>query len=1429
MTSITIPQGSSQATFQYEDTNSGAPTITVSESPSQGWAPGTQVETVTPGQAVRFMIDTPGAGNIGVDQTITIRANDGVNPSNVSANYEGDIVVTCTVAGITITPSTHSFTASDGGETTFTIGNKGNNSIACSTIYSVQEVINQDYKDVLNNVLVGNGGMIKSRNNSAQWFVEVYSSGATNGLSGLSSPDGINIWASGTAGRVIASTNSGVNWSTYSTGLASNLNGVYFVNASTGWAVGDSGNIVQSVNGGHSWSAQVSGTALRLRSVYFLNVSTGFAIGDSGTLLETINSGQTWQSASLGSGNLNKIYFCSDLLTGYIAADNGIIYKTSNGGATWAPQTTPVTSNLYSVNFFSPTFGYAAGACNTILNTSNGGQTWSLAVSTAAAPNYYGISFVGSNINAVTAVGANGSILQTNDGATWTMQAMSGASTPFVWNALVITNPVVQAPAAGLVQGKTNPGIYLGVLTTNSGASSVNQIIVKKFAASTCADTDITSINVYRDNNGNGVLDSGDTLVGGAPLLTDGNGNDFATINFPSSPLTFNGTTTYLLIMPQISQTASLGNTLGMELDFANTSNTNRFLGGSNGVNGIQFAQNNLPFVMPPFTIIPSSCTVEISVGNLSLTQVTQGQQNVPISSFTMITDRGRTPWQQLIIARNGINNRDTDIQSVNLFRSQDSSYAYNTLIATAAFGTTVAGYAYLNLPSPESNSQIGISNTTTNYYLLTANVSPTAAYYTPTADARFWLSFNMSTFSFILDGAGVNGVQCSTSSFISNQMRIQQALNTLTVTPASTQNQFVDQSQVAWLQTLQLSVQQAGAQVNVTKIHVTEIGTATDADVTSVQFYRGTDGTLNFNPAVDTLLGSGVLSSGKGDIILTTPEIISTPLPGFATYFIAASVYKRATPGDAIQLKINSTDISLAGINVVSPANFPIYTSTATIQYHRDWVNVTLADLSPREARVNDTGIVMAKMKLWVYCTAFVTNITLNLTGTGNASNIGAIKLYANTNNSDVFASTDTLIGSGTFNSLGVSTITLTTPLSVYDSSSTVFVAYDFNTNGAPQQTVGMGLSNSAFTTSPPEYGLNFQGGISGGYFQTGTVNLLDAKTPSVPQLALNVGYPGGIQYGGQTVYCSNQASNIGFAWQAQALNGIKQAQYAVASFSVFSTTSVPDLTSWSATSTATVLMQGLNLKHNTLYYLWVMAISKDGFERVTSAPVLIDLLPPSTPSGLTDTSPKASSVSALLAKSSVNTNKAPAISSYWVSWQPANDPVSGIWYYELQERSDTSPVWHTVSTTTVAEYSVVKNTATDESTFFYYRVSAMNYAGSLGSFSDASAAAYLSLPSGLVNELASYPNPFDSRKKSATITFVLNQDATVLLKIFDLFGKLVKEWQIAGTAGDNTSTWDGTDSGGRKVGAGMYILYVEVQGSNQTVKQRWKIGVIH
>ncbi|MBN1824250.1 MAG: DUF2341 domain-containing protein [Endomicrobiales bacterium] len=1398
LTTVTIPAGQSQATFQYRDSTSGTPTITADETPSAGWAAGEQVVTVNPAKAVQFTFEHDSSGSVGTDENVILKANDGYGSANVSEDYRGVVIVTCTVAGVTVNPSDYMLDASDLGQVTLAVGNKGDNSIAGPAVFTVTEVVDQDYRDVLDNLLVGDEGMVRGRDDSARWFLQRYSSGAGNGFFGMASPDGTNIWASGSNGLVYKSTDSGETWYSYSTTLSETLYGVYFVDVSTGWAVGAAGKIVKSTDSGFGWSEQTSNTAEKLNSVYFVNLSTGWAVGDNGAITKTVDSGANWAATTLGTENLNRVYFFDDN-NGYVVGDNGTIYNTANGGVSWSPQTSAIAENLRAVDFVSVSVGFIAGDNRTVMKTINGGSSWTLSLSTAATPDFYGVSFVGTVPDKVTAVGTSGSIYYTENGGTsWTPWTMTGTSSALNWNALVVSSAVVQATR--LVQGRTNQGVRVALRTMYSGSSSVSTIRVKKSAGSTCDDTDITSIKVYRDVNGDKTYDASDLYLGEAALSSGK-----ATI---SVSRTLTTTTDYWFIMPQVALTPSgLGKTFGISLEFV--PDTDRFLGAT----GVLFAQNGLPFTMTELEIIPSSCTLSVGVGNISPSEVKQGQRDVTISSFTMVADRGETPWREFVITRNGINNIDSDIEAVNVLQGPSLNIAEATVIGTAAFGTQSPGVARVTL-SPEPT----ITNSATSYFFVTADISPTAVYYTESSDARFWLSFAMTTSYFLLDAEGANGVSSNVSSFTSNQIRIRQAADTLVVTPVSQPAFDVEQSKTVSFIPAYLYVSESGGRVDITKIHVINSGTASDSDISSVSFWRDVDGNGSLNTAVDAELGSTALSSKEGDVVLTLPETITSQLASHATYFIAAAVSKTASVDSTVILSVNAGGITLAGADTVSSANFPLTSNAGTIKNFRDTVNVTFTSLAPREARVDEAGIAMAKIDLWAYCSAQMTKITFEYTGTGAVTSVSAVYLYRDSDGDGTYtAGTDALLGSGTFAGDGKCDITFAAPPTVYDSSYTVIAVYDFNGAATPQKTAGIALSDSSLIF-PGESGAN-----AFGYYQSSKVNLLNKETPSVPVLQLKVEVQSGIQVDGETVYFYNQSTDLEFNWESTALNGIAQVNYGIASFDVFSTTDVPDVVSWQSTSLSTATLSNANLKHNTAYYLWVKAVSTDGYERVTSAKIKIDLTSPGAPGQPTDTSPKARS-SAEFAMS-----KAPTPSAFWVSWAAADDEESGVLYYELQERTGTSPVWHTVSTTTATDYRIQKDTATDTGKFFYYQVRAKNYAGSWGSYSEASSAAYLSLPPDLVKDLATYPNPFDSRRRDATVTFLLNQDATVELRIYDLFGGLVKEWKMEGTTGENRSSWDGTDSNGQKVAAGMYIMHVETKTDSETEKKRWKIGVIH
>lgn len=77
-------------------------------------------------------------------------------------------------------------------------------------------------------------------------------------------------------------------------------------------------------------------------------------------------------------------------------------------------------------------------------------------------------------------------------------------------------------------------------------------------------------------------------------------------------------------------------------------------------------------------------------------------------------------------------------------------------------------------------------------------------------------------------------------------------------------------------------------------------------------------------------------------------------------------------------------------------------------------------------------------------------------------------------------------------------------------------------------------------------------------------------------------------------------------------------------------------------------------------------------------------------------------------------------------------------------------------------------------------------------------------------------YPNPFSSRTQ---IRYDLPEAADVQLRVISLLGQEVFRQQI-GTlpAGQHELSWDGTSSGGRALGSGMYFYEIRAAGSSAT-----------
>jgi len=134
----------------------------------------------------------------------------------------------------------------------------------------------------------GNPKLRKTTNSGINWFsIDVsYIIGSFISCSFINSATGY-----ATSSIVIFKTTSGgLNWqfSHADSTPAVRYNFIKFIDANSGFCVGDSGKIIKTTNAGVNWIQLSSGTANTLTSLFFVDVNTGYAVGCMGLLLKLL-------------------------------------------------------------------------------------------------------------------------------------------------------------------------------------------------------------------------------------------------------------------------------------------------------------------------------------------------------------------------------------------------------------------------------------------------------------------------------------------------------------------------------------------------------------------------------------------------------------------------------------------------------------------------------------------------------------------------------------------------------------------------------------------------------------------------------------------------------------------------------------------------------------------------------------------------------------------------------------------------------------------------------------------------------------------------------------------------------------------------------------------------------------------------------------
>ncbi|MBI5402845.1 MAG: T9SS type A sorting domain-containing protein [Ignavibacteriae bacterium] len=284
--------------------------------------------------------------------------------------------------------------------------------------------------------------LLVSINLFSQSWTEQFS-GITTGLQSISAVDDNIAWACGASGKVIKTTNKGVNWINVSGNVPTVLTllNIYAKDENIALVTGVSVQytvIYHTSNGGLNWTE--ANVHVGLGDFLWMTSSTdAYFIGDvtSGNwdLLKSTNGGLNWSVWSVlpennGVGSdANGPCFVGQQVWFGVSGGSKLMYS-SNMGTNWVTQTTPIGATG-CICFVSPTKGMAAGTSNHpgLILTTNSGTNWVVVTNPYSGYNIAGICYMNSAWFIANGFQSPcGISISSNDGATWTTSYTSPVS-----------------------------------------------------------------------------------------------------------------------------------------------------------------------------------------------------------------------------------------------------------------------------------------------------------------------------------------------------------------------------------------------------------------------------------------------------------------------------------------------------------------------------------------------------------------------------------------------------------------------------------------------------------------------------------------------------------------------------------------------------------------------------------------------------------------------------------------------------------------------------------------------------------------------------------------------------------------------------------------------------------------------------------------
>jgi photosystem II stability/assembly factor-like uncharacterized protein len=282
----------------------------------------------------------------------------------------------------------------------------------------------------------------------------VQTSGSTASLRGVWAVNEKVVWASGTRGTYLKTTDGGEHWTAATVPGAETLDfrDVQGVDENTTYLLsigqGDPSRVYKTTDGGAHWTVLLQNHDAKgfFDEMAFWDATHGILVGDpvDGRLvvMSTEDGGATWQRRQMptalpgegvfaASGTGITVMGKSEVWIGTGGKDAARVYHSKDGGLTWTVAAAPVRADsagagIFSVAFSDPLHGVAVGGdynkandeTGNIAVTDDGGATWSKPDGTPPKGYRSAVAYVADR-KIWIAAGPSGADISTDGGRNW--------------------------------------------------------------------------------------------------------------------------------------------------------------------------------------------------------------------------------------------------------------------------------------------------------------------------------------------------------------------------------------------------------------------------------------------------------------------------------------------------------------------------------------------------------------------------------------------------------------------------------------------------------------------------------------------------------------------------------------------------------------------------------------------------------------------------------------------------------------------------------------------------------------------------------------------------------------------------------------------------------------------------------------------------